>query len=55
MQEVFDLVPSLLLCIQETQLTNKVTDLLTVPTLHIHHVLILQTGRLGGTEGGKLM
>ena len=37
MQKVFDLVPTLFLSIQEAQLTNKVTDLLTVPMLHIDH------------------
>ena len=52
MQKVFDLLPTLLLCIQEAQLTNKVTDLVTVPTLHIHnHFRIFQDGRL--ERGGQ--
>ena len=37
MQKVFDSVSTLLLCVQQTQLTNKVTDLLTVPALHTDH------------------
>ena len=54
MQKVFDLVPTLFLSIQETQLTNKVTDLLTVPTVHIDHsIRICQVGELEGRGGAK--
>ena len=37
MQEMLDLVSNLF-CIKEAQLTNKVTNLLVVPTLEIHHL-----------------
>ena len=54
MQKVFNLVPTLLLCIEKAQFANKVIYLLTVPTLHIHnHFRIFLTGELGGRESWR--
>ena len=53
-QKVLDLVPTLLLCIQKAQLTNKVTDLCTAPTLHIYDSFwIHQAGMFGIRVVGK--
>ena len=56
MQKAFDLVPTLLLCIQEAQFANKVTDLLTVPTLNVRSQFwIFQVRRLGERSWSKLL
>ena len=56
MQEVFDLVPTLLLCIQEAQFANKVIDLLTVPTLDVcSQFWIFRFRRLGESSWSKLL
>ena len=36
MEEVFNLVSTLFFCIQEAELTDKVIDLLPIPTFCIH-------------------
>lgn len=54
MQKVFNLVPTLLLCIQKAQFANKIIYLLTVPILHIHdHFRNLVIGGLGGRESQR--